>query len=231
MASFYTTVSRIGQLAGGLDVAQKTKEKEIATRNEQIRQFNLGLKKDYDIAYTKEKGLSDRNLASNLATIASAKIRSGNKGNLGLSDFSNLGKVIEQGIMNYGIINKDYFKNDGSINKNYLDSLTGLKGIIQDEIINRGIQSNDLAGINNVIQDVYNRYQPSIDQSGGTLNFNNSNLMSDIKNLQERYLKVPEKERQALLNSYRIDLFQKLKSTSAVNQILRIIQGAYLGNQ
>ena len=28
MASFYTTVSRIGQLAGGLDVAQKTKEKE-----------------------------------------------------------------------------------------------------------------------------------------------------------------------------------------------------------
>ena len=47
MASFYTTVSRLGQLAGGLDVAQKTKAKKEALAAEQVRQFNAGLSKDF----------------------------------------------------------------------------------------------------------------------------------------------------------------------------------------
>jgi hypothetical protein len=69
MASFFTTVSRIGQLAGGLDVAQKTKAKEIATKNEQIRQFNLGLAKDYAIANARETGLNYRaDIANRLTT-------------------------------------------------------------------------------------------------------------------------------------------------------------------
>lgn len=69
MASFFTTVSRIGQLAGGLDVAQKTKAKEIAARNEQIRQFNQGLAKDYAIANARETGLNYRaDIANRLAT-------------------------------------------------------------------------------------------------------------------------------------------------------------------
>ena len=201
MASFYTTVSRIGQLAGGLDVAQKTKAKEIAAKNEQIRQFNLGLKKDYDIAYDRTKSADARNLRSNLATITSAKIRSGGQNNLGLSDFSNLGKVIEQGIMNSGVINKDYFKDDGSIGKDYMDSLSGLKGIIQDEIINKGIGSNDLEGINKVITDVYQRYEPQIAQSGGALSFNSPQMMEQIKNLQERYVQTPPNQQKEFLKS------------------------------
>ena len=231
MASFYTTVSRLGQLAGGLDVAQKEREKAIAAKNEQIRQFNLGLQKDYDIARERIKSADARNYASNLATVTAAKIRSGGKNSLGLSDFSNLGNVIEQGIMNSGVINKDYFQDDGTIGKDYMDSLSGLKGIIQDEIISKGIGSNDLAGINQVIQDVYKRYQPSIAQDGGALSFNNPQLMNDIKDLQERYLQAPKSNQRALLDAYRIDLYKKLGSVSAVNQILRIIQGAYLGNK
>ena len=68
MASFFTTVSRIGQLAGGLDVAQKTKAKKEAVAAEQIRQFNSGINKDFAIANARESGLNYRANQSNLLT-------------------------------------------------------------------------------------------------------------------------------------------------------------------
>ena len=68
MASFYTTVSRLGQLAGGLDVAKKTKAKKEALAAEQVRQFNAGLAKDFAIANARETGLNYRANASNALT-------------------------------------------------------------------------------------------------------------------------------------------------------------------
>jgi len=45
MASFYTTVSRIGQLARGLDVAQKEREKAIAAKTNRLDSSILVLKR------------------------------------------------------------------------------------------------------------------------------------------------------------------------------------------
>ena len=218
MASFYTTVSRIGQLAGGLDVAQKEREKAIAAKNEQIRQFNLGLAKDYDIAKMKESGLDTRNLRSNLATITSAKIRSGAKGNLGLTNLGNVNKMVTDSIIGSGMLNEDYYDDSGNIKSKYLGSLSGLQNIIMDRIIGTG--SNDVATITNVINDTLQQLGPSIDESGGGLGFNEA-VTNQITGLKVKYGESMDKP--MFIQNLRQDLMNKYKSTALVNRIISMI--------
>jgi len=229
MASFFTTVSRIGQLAGGLDVAQKTKEKEIAAKNEQIRQFNLGLAKDYDIANIKESGLDTRNTRSNLASITSAKIRSGGMGNLKLNDFDNLNDVITSNIMGLGVLDSDYFDSDGNIKSGYGSSLGTLQNIIRDKIINSGVQ-NDMGAIQKIITDTVNQLGPSIsplekpffgDETGGKLGFG-GNIGEQIQALKNTY-KKPETDQPTFIKNLRQRLMQEYKSAPLVNQIINMI--------
>jgi|11_taG_2_1085331.scaffolds.fasta_scaffold05852_2 hypothetical protein len=229
MASFYTTVSRIGQLAGGLDVAQKTKEKEIATKNEQIRQFNLGLAKDYDIAKMKESGLDTRNLRTNLSTITSAKIKANNKGGLQLNDFGNLDDVISNNIVGLGILKPDYFDNDGNIKSGYNQSLGTLRNIIRDKIINSGVQ-NDMGAIQTIITETVNQLSPSIspldnpffgDETGGKLGFGGE-VGKQIQALKNQYQK-PETDQPTFIKNLRQRLMQEYKSAPLVNQIINSI--------
>ena len=218
MASFYTTVSRLGQLAGGLDVAQKEREKAIAAKNEQIRQFNLGLRKDYDLAYAKEKGLMDRNYATNLTTLGSAKIRSGAKGNLGLTNLGNVNKMVTDSIIGSGMLNEDYYDSDGNIKSKYLGSLSGLQNIIMDRIIGTG--SNDVATITGVINDTLQQLGPSIDESGGGLGFNET-VTNQITGLKQKYQESMDKP--IFIQNLRQDLMNKYKSTALVNRIISMI--------
>ena len=218
MASFYTTVSRIGQLAGGLDVAQKTKEKELAAKNEQIRQFNLGLAKDYDIAKMKESGLDTRNLRSNLATITSAKIKASNKGDLGLSNLGNVNKLITDSIIGSGMLNKDYYDSEGNIKPEYLGSLSGLQNIIRDRILESG--SNDISTITGIINDTFQQLGPTIAEDGGALGFNET-VTNQITGLKQKYLESTDKP--AFIQNLRQRLMQKYKSTALVNRIISMI--------
>lgn len=229
MASFYTTVSRIGQLAGGLDVAQKTKAKEIAAKNEQIRQFNAGLQKDYDIAGTKESGLDTRNLRSNLATITSANIRAGGKGSLKLNDFDNLNDVITSNIMGLGILDQNYFDSDGNIKSGYGASLGTLQNIIRDKIINSGVQ-NDMGAIQGIISDTVTQLGPTIspidknlftENTGGALGFNEK-ITNQITGLKNQYNK-PETDQSAFIRNLRQSLMRDYKSAPLVNQIISMI--------
>ena len=219
MASFFTTVSRIGQLAGGLDVAQKEKEKAIAAKNEQIRQFNLGLKKDYDIAGSRESGLDARNLRSNLATITSANIKAGGKGNIDLGDFINIDKLISDNIVGSGILGKDYYDDEGNIKSDYLGSLGGLKNIIRDRIISSGAKNN-LGQIQNIINDTFSQLGPSINQDGGALGFNET-VTNQITGLKEKYQQSTDKP--AFIQNLRQRLMQDYKSTALVNRIISMI--------
>lgn len=229
MASFFTTVSRLGQLAGGLDVAQKEKEKAIAAKNEQIRQFNLGLKKDYDIAGSRESGLDARNLRSNLATVTSAKIRAGGKGSLKLNDFDNLNDVITSNIMGLGILDQNYFDDDGNIKSGYGASLGTLQNIIRDKIINSGVQ-NDMGAIQGIISDTVTQLGPTIspidknlftENTGGTLGFNET-ITKQITGLKNQYNK-PETDQPAFIQKLRQSLMRDYQSAPLVNQIISMI--------
>ena len=229
MASFYTTVSRIGQLAGGLDVAQKTKEKEIAAKNEQIRQFNLGLTKDYDIAKMDLAGKNQRNLNTNLTTLGSAKIRAGGKGSLKLNDFDNLNDVITSNIMGLGILDQNYFDSDGNIKSGYGASLGTLQNIIRDKIINSGVQ-NDMGAIQGIITDTVSQLGPTIspinknlftENTGGALGFNET-ITKQITGLKEQYNK-PETDQPAFIKNLRQRLMQDYQSAPLVNQIINMI--------
>jgi hypothetical protein len=229
MASFYTTVSRIGQLAGGLDVAQKTKEKEIAAKNEQIRQFNLGLTKDYDIAKMDLAGKNQRNLNTNLTTLGSAKIRAGGKGSLKLNDFDNLNDVITSNIMGLGVLDADYFDSDGNIKSGYGASLGTLQNIIRDKIINSGVQ-NDMGAIQGIITDTVSQLGPSVskidknlftENTGGELSFGGQ-VGDQIRALQNQY-KKPETDQPTFIKNLRQRLMQEYKSAPLVNQIINMI--------
>ena len=229
MASFYTTVSRIGQLAGGLDVAQKEREKAIAAKNEQIRQFNLGLQKDYDIARERIKSADARSYGSNLATITAAKIRSGAKGNLKLNDFDNLDDVISNNIVGLGILKPDYFDNKGNIKSGYNQSLGTLRNIIRDKIINSGVQ-NDMGAIQSIITETVNQLSPSIspldnplfgDETGGKLGFGGV-VGKQIQALKNQYQK-PETDQPTFIKNLRQRLMQEYKSAPLVNQIINSI--------
>ena len=219
MASFYTTVSRIGQLAGGLDVAQKTKAKEIAAKNEQIRQFNLGMTKDYDIAKMDLAGKNQRNLNTNLTTLGSAKIRAGGKGNIDLGDFSNIGKLISDNIIGSGLLGKDYYDSDGNIKSDYLGSLSGLKNIIRDRIISSGAQNN-LGQIQNIINQSFSQLGPTINQGDGALGFNQK-VTDQVTGLKEKYNQSADKP--DFINRLRQKLMQDYQSTALVNRIIGII--------
>ena len=219
MASFYTTVSRIGQLAGGLDVAQKTKAKEIAAKNEQIRQFNLGLTKDYDIAKMDLAGKNQRNLNTNLTTLGSAKIRAGGKGNIDLGDFSNIDKLISDNIIGSGLLGKDYYDSDGNIKSDYLGSLSGLKNIIRDRIISSGAQNN-LGQIQNIINESFSQLGPTINQDNGSLGFNQK-VTDQVIGLKEKYNQSSDKS--DFINRLRQKLMQDYQSTALVNRIIGII--------
>lgn len=228
MASFYTTVSRIGQLAGGLDVAQKTKAKEIAAKNEQIRQFNLGLTKDYDIAKMDLAGKNQRNLNTNLTTLGSAKIRAGGKGSLKLNDFGNLNDIITSNIMGLGVLDADYFDSDGNIKSGYGASLGTLQNIIRDKIINSGVQ-NDMGAIQDIITDTVSQLGPSVSPlkkfyefgTGGELSFGGQ-VGDQIRALQNQY-KKPETDQPTFIKNLRQRLMQEYKSAPLVNQIINMI--------
>lgn len=218
MASFYTTVSRIGQLAGGLDVAQKTKEKEIATKNEAIRQFNLGLAKDYDIAKMKESGLDTRNLRTNLATITSAKIKADNKGNLGLTNLGNINKLIQDSIVGSGMLGQEYYDDSGNIKPEYLGSLSGLQNIIRDRVIQSG--SNDIGTITGIINNTFQQLGPTIAEDGGALGFNET-VTNQITGLKQKYQESTD--RTTFIQNLRQRLMQDYKSTALVNRIISMI--------
>jgi len=218
MASFYTTVSRIGQLAGGLDVAQKTKEKEVAAKNEAIRQFNLGLAKDYDIANMKESGLDTRNLRTNLATITSAKIKADNKGNLGLTNLGNINKLIQDSIVGSGMLGQEYYDDSGNIKSEYLGSLSGLQNIIRDRIIQSG--SNDIGTITNIINNTFQQLGPTIAEDGGALGFNET-VTNQITGLKQKYQESTDKT--TFIQNLRQRLMQDYKSTALVNRIISMI--------
>lgn len=228
MASFYTTVSRIGQLAGGLDVAQKEKEKATAAKNEQIRQFNLGLTKDYDIAKMDLAGKNQRNLNTNLTTLGSAKIRAGGKGSLKLNDFGNLNDVITSNIMGLGVLDADYFDSDGNIKSGYGASLGTLQNIIRDKIINSGVQ-NDMGAIQGIITDTVSQLGPSVSPlkkiyesgTGGELSFGGQ-VGDQIRALQNQY-KKPETDQPTFIKNLRQRLMQEYKSAPLVNQIINMI--------
>lgn len=228
MASFYTTVSRIGQLAGGLDVAQKTKAKEIAAKNEQIRQFNLGMTKDYDIAKMDLAGKNQRNLNTNLTTLGSAKIRAGGKGSLKLNDFGNLNDVITSNIMGLGVLDAEYFDSDGNIKSGYGASLGSLQNIIRDKIINSGVQ-NDMGAIQKIITDTVSQLGPSVsplnnpmfgDETGGKLGFGGS-VGEQVQKLKNKYSEEPDKE--IFIKNLRQRLMQEYQSAPLVNQIINMI--------
>jgi len=218
MASFYTTVSRIGQLAGGLDVAQKTREKEVAAKNEAIRQFNLGLAKDYDIAKMKESGLDTRNLRTNLATITSAKIKADNKGNLGLTNLGNINKLIQDSIVGSGMLGQEYYDDSGNIKSEYLGSLSGLQNIIRDRIIQSG--SNDIGTITNIINNTFQQLGPTIAEDGGALGFNET-VTNQITGLKQKYQESTDKT--TFIQNLRQRLMQDYKSTALVNRIISMI--------
>lgn len=229
MASFYTTVSRIGQLAGGLDVAQKEKEKAIAAKNESIRQFNLGLTKDYDIAKMDLAGKNQRNLNTNLTTLGAARIRSNNKGGIQLNDVDNLDDVIANNIMGLGIIKPDFMDNDGNIKSGYNQSLGTLRNIIRDKIINSGVQ-NDMGAIQNIITETVTQLGPSIstleepwsgDDPGGKLSFGGK-IGEQIRALKNQYNK-PETDQTDFIKKLRQRLMQDYQSAPLVNQLINMI--------
>ena len=253
MASFYTTVSRLGQLAGGLDVAQKTKAKKEALAAEQVRQFNAGLSKDFAIASARETGLNYRADASNAITtnqnnydqknrIAIAKERGMNSRNLN-NNLTTIGAAnirakgsgglsINDGknlgtIIDSTIASSNLLGEDvfknGEVKQEYFGALGNLKQIITERIISSGAK-DDLGQIQRIITSTISDASNYISADGQGLTFGGTQISQDIAGFKEKYQTLELPDAKAnYLKNLRNDMAIKLGSVTLADRMIALI--------